>query len=116
MVKYRFLYDRLLLSSNIFIVIRNRNFDIGIVFIFHLILEEELRRKKERTETETGPLKEPLEQEQGILGGPGLPGDDLAVLRGLGLAMTLLPGVVVAEAEEARVVVVERGVTRSPTR
>ena len=36
-VKYRFLYDSLLLSSNILIVIRNRNFDIGIVFIFHLI-------------------------------------------------------------------------------
>ena len=36
-VKYRFLYDSLLLSSNIFIVIRNWNFDIGIVFIFHLV-------------------------------------------------------------------------------
>ena len=36
-VKYRFLYDSLLLSSNIFIVVRNWYFDIGIIFIFHLV-------------------------------------------------------------------------------
>ena len=45
-------------------------------------------------------------------GGPGLPGDDLAALRGLGLAMTALPGVVEAEAGE----VVETGMIRSLTR
>ena len=47
-------------------------------------------------------------------GGPGLPGDDLAALRGLGLAMTALPGVVEAEAGEAGVVVT--GMIRSLTR
>ena len=36
-VKNWFLYDILLLPSNIFIVIRNWNFDIGVVFIFHLV-------------------------------------------------------------------------------
>ena len=36
-VKYRFLNDSLLLSSDILIVVRNRYFDIGIVFIFHLV-------------------------------------------------------------------------------
>ena len=36
-VKYRFLHDSLLLTSNILIVVRNWNFDIGIIFIFHLV-------------------------------------------------------------------------------
>ena len=36
-VKYRLLHNSLLLSSNILVVVRNWNFDIGIVFIFHLV-------------------------------------------------------------------------------